>query len=144
MTESHVVSALKAKRAELAGRIEATQRTMQELVIDLDHIDASLRIFDPDIDLTDIRPKLIPAAHRAFRGEVTRIILDALRTAPGPLTTHDLAIEVLKQRGLNPDDPRLLRMMVRRVGASLNAQREKGLAKSRPGPAPWMLWEIAD
>lgn len=55
-----------ATRAELAGRIEATQHTLQELVMELDHIDALLRIFDPDIDLSDIRPKLIPAAHRAF------------------------------------------------------------------------------
>ena len=141
MSDPHVVSALKAKRAEIAGKIEATQRTMQEFVIDLDHIDASLRIFDPDIDLSDIRPKLIPAAHRAFRGEITRIILDALRDATKPLTTGDLAVEVLRQRGLNPDDPRLVRLMIRRVGACLTKQREFGRAKSRPGPAPWLLWE---
>lgn len=48
MSASHVIIELKVKRAELTGRIEATQRTLQELVIDLDHIDALLRIVDPD------------------------------------------------------------------------------------------------
>jgi len=39
-----------AKRAELAGEIEHTQDQLRQLVIDLDHIDASIHIFDPTIE----------------------------------------------------------------------------------------------
>ena len=47
MTEPHVVSALKAKRAELAGEIELTTRQLQALRTALEHLDATLCLFDP-------------------------------------------------------------------------------------------------
>ena len=55
MSESHVVSALIRKRAELAGQIEGTQIRLRQFIIDLDNLDATLRLFAPDIDLEDIR-----------------------------------------------------------------------------------------
>lgn len=64
---------------------------------------------------------------------MTRIILETLRTAGKPLTARDLAIEVLTQRGLNPDDQWLLRIMIRRAGASLIDYRKWGLATSCRG-----------
>jgi hypothetical protein len=51
MTEGqrpNTVSGLIAKRQELATRIEQLQRELRALVIDLDHIDAAIRIFDPN------------------------------------------------------------------------------------------------
>ena len=41
------------------------------------------------------------AAHRALRGDLTRATLDALRDAPGPMTTKELARHVMAERGLN-------------------------------------------
>ena len=40
------------------------------------------------------------AAHRALRGDLTRATLDALRDAPGPMTTIELARHVMAERGL--------------------------------------------
>ena len=47
----HVATARIAKRRELAGLIEDLQRQLKIAVCDLDHIEASLRIFVPDLDL---------------------------------------------------------------------------------------------
>ncbi len=60
MAEPHVVTALVAKRAEITGRIEHTQTSLRQLIIDLDNLDATLRLFKPDIDLEEIRPKPLP------------------------------------------------------------------------------------
>jgi hypothetical protein len=38
------------------------------LVIDLDHIDASNHIFDPSIELEEIKARPVPAPYHAFRG----------------------------------------------------------------------------
>jgi hypothetical protein len=35
------------KRAEIAGQISHTRAVLRQLIIDLDHIDAAIRIFDP-------------------------------------------------------------------------------------------------
>src|SRR6185312_485140 len=60
MKNEHVLSGLIAKRAELAGKIEIMQREMRELVATIGHIDATIRAFDPNTDLEDIKPKLPP------------------------------------------------------------------------------------
>jgi len=43
-------------------------------------------LFEPDIDLADIKPKPFPPREQAFRGEVLRIMLAALRTADKPIS----------------------------------------------------------
>jgi hypothetical protein len=75
----HVVTALIAKRAELAGQIEHLQGEVQHLTIALDHVEETLR------------PRQLPTMHHAFRGEVSRIVLESLRTAAGPLSTSQIA-----------------------------------------------------
>ena len=48
MAESHVVSALVSKRAEIAGLIARTERQLGQFRADLVHLDATLRLFAPD------------------------------------------------------------------------------------------------
>lgn len=45
----HVVTGLIAKRQEIAGQIESLQAKLRQATIDLDHVEASLRIRLEDI-----------------------------------------------------------------------------------------------
>ena len=54
MENEHVISGLIRKRAELAGEIDALEGLMREKLIQLDHIDAAIRIFDPSVDLEEV------------------------------------------------------------------------------------------
>lgn len=72
----HVLSGLIRKRAELAGEI--------------DHLDASIRIFKPDIDLEAIKAKTVPPRHQALPGEMIRGVLTVLRESKEPLTSHEV------------------------------------------------------
>ena len=51
MTEdrSLALSGLVAKRAEIAGKITHTRATLRQQLVDLDNIDAAIRIFDPQL-----------------------------------------------------------------------------------------------
>ena len=124
MVKTHVLSALIRKRAEIVGQIEHTQDALRQLVIDLDNLDATIRLFKPDIDLAEIKPKPLPPRHHAYKGEVSRIVLDALRQSPKPLTAQELAQYVMAHRGLNTADRRLVRAIGKRVGACLRHHRE--------------------
>src|SRR5437879_13791066 len=126
MAHEHVLSGLIAKRAEIAGRIETLQRQIRELVVALDHVDAAIRIFDPNVDLEDIKPRL-PPRHMAFKGEVSRLILNALRKSAKPLPVSELALVVLEGRGLSVDDKPFLRVLTRRVDACLRNLRKTAL-----------------
>ena len=143
MAEPHVVMAFVAKRAEIAGRIEHTQTNLRQLIIDLDNLDATLRLFKPNIDIEEIRPKPLPPRNQAFRGEVSRLILSAPRQLDRPFTTHDLARHVMAERGLNTTDKRLVRTIGKRVGSSMGHLKHGGLVRSEKGPGQYQLWEIA-
>ena len=67
MTEPHVVTALIKKRRAIAGQIEHAETTMRQLVIDLDNLDHTLRLFAPDIGGRCSGPEHILARPRCFR-----------------------------------------------------------------------------
>lgn len=141
----NTVAGLVAKRAEIAGQIEVTRETLRELIVALDHIDAAIRLFDPDYDIAAIRAKPNHPAQVARRGDSIRLILDLLRQATGPMTTKQIALQVMAARGLNTTDAALVLTMTRRIGASLRSYRDNGSIKSiRDGRyGKFDLWEIA-
>ncbi len=57
MKYEHVLSGLARKRAELAGEAEALRARLAQIAASLEHLDAAIRLFDPDYDLAAIRPK---------------------------------------------------------------------------------------
>jgi len=140
---SHVVSALITKRAQLAGRIDHVQTELRQLVVDLDNVEATLRIFDPDLEVPNLVPRNVPAALPAMKGDTGRIILNALRVAARPLTTNEVTEAVMKERGLDIDNPSLFRTMSKRVGACMRHwKNERGVIRSMPGPRQQHLWQI--
>ena len=141
MKNEHVLSGLIAKRAELAGQIETIQREMRQLVATLGHVDATIRAFDPNVELEDIKPKL-PPRFQAFKGEVSRLVLDALRKSAKPLPVSDLTLVVAAGRGINPDDKPFMRILSRRVGACMRNLRKKKLVEMTRPPGSLGLWAV--
>nr|WP_294563042.1 hypothetical protein [uncultured Rhodopila sp.] len=83
MGEPHVISALSNKRAELAGIVSQLERQLGQQRANLAHLDATMRLFDPDIRTNTIRPKQQRARNAWFRpGECLRLIYDELRCGP--------------------------------------------------------------
>jgi|GEM_PF-3992192 len=88
MSETHVVSALRDKRAELSGTIQALEATLGQHRANLLHLDATLRLFAPEVEPEDIPGKRPVVRNNFFRpSECVRLTLDLLRDAPVPLST---------------------------------------------------------
>jgi hypothetical protein len=128
MTDSHMITGLRAKYAEISGHILRTREYLDRLTRDLLAIEAALRVVDPDMDAERASLSPVPIEPRAGRGEVSRVVLGYLREMPGA-TSRDLALRLMADRGLNTGDRRLVRTMVRRVGAVLYQCRKRGLIK---------------
>jgi hypothetical protein len=143
MPELHVVTGLIEKRREIAAELNAAYEDLRKLMIDLDDLDAAIRIFKPDIELEVIRPKALPSKHPAFKGEMTRMVFDLLRRAKNPLTTHEVTMHVMAERHLNTTDERMRRTIHKRVGACLKHHRNQARLKSVKGPGSFMVWEVA-
>src|SRR5688572_9119658 len=113
----YVVTGLVKRRAELAGEIERTHEALRKMVLDLENLDATIVQFSPGFVPEAIRAKTFrPPADWSKRGEMTRVILSVLRCAAEPLTTRDIAYQLLVERALDKHDQKLARLMTKRVG----------------------------
>jgi hypothetical protein len=99
-------------------------------------MDKTLLMFDPDYQADSIKPKAFrPPDDWSKRREITRRILDILRKASEPMTTWDIALQMLAGRAMDTDDLKLMRLMRSRV---LRGQRDKGIVSSIGGPGQTM------
>lgn len=143
MTDTHVVSALKEKRVQVASQIESLQGQMRQATIDLDHVEAALRLFDPDVDLSALNPRKVAQVLADNHGDTGRVILETLRTSMRPITTAQVCDAVMKARNLDANDKALCKLMMKRTFANLKHwQRKRGLIRSMPGPGQQFLWEL--
>jgi hypothetical protein len=143
MSESHVVSALKEKRIQVASQIEALQGQLRKAVIDLDHVEAALKLFDPDIVIGKLSPRKVAPVLYDTKGDTGRVILDTLRNAMRPLSTAQVCEAVMKARNLDTNDKALCRLMMKRTTANLKHwQAKRGLIQSMPGVGQQLLWEV--
>jgi len=144
MADPHVVTALRKRRAELAGDIELATRHLRQLRASLEHLDATLCLFDPAAVPETIDPKVWrPKADWAKRGEMSRGVLDTLRRASGPLCSRDIAVVLMTQRSMNTDDEKLVRLVGKRVGCCLRGHRDAGHTVSEDGPGQTLVWRLA-
>ena len=139
---THAISALRDKRGELAGQIDALQDQLRQAFIDMDHLDATLRMFVPDIELDEIRPKPLPPRHRAFKGQVTRSILAMLRKE-GAMDAKAITLRLMAERELNLNDADLVKAFHKRIGAALRNLRDRTLVQSEQGDKGLLRWSVA-
>lgn len=141
MGEPHVISGLKAKRARIAGEIIQAQEVVARRTAELLALDAVIRMFSPDCDPEMIAP-IRPARHGLFfrYREVSRLCLDILRHAEGPIMLERIVARIMDIKGL-PDDRRLRKHVTDTVRASLMRTARKGLVR-RVLDHPDTWWEL--
>lgn len=139
----YMVTGLVAKRAEIAGELERTHERLRELVNQLEALDATLRIVAPDMEVEAIRPKAFrPPDDWSKRGQMSRLVLSILRTSKEPLTSREIAAQMLLERAMDAEDVKMLRIMTKRVSTALRDQRDRGRVQSEDGPGTYKLWRV--
>jgi hypothetical protein len=140
MAELHVVSALRNKRAELAGMVGQLEQQLARQRTNLAHLDATMRLFDPEIRPQEIRPRQQRAHSTWFRqGECLRLIYDGLRDAPGPLTTRELAEQIMRAKAIPAGDDRSRELIQKTVLGSLNRAKATIARVEAAGVVSWRL-----
>jgi hypothetical protein len=115
------VGGLILKRKEIAASLDRSQYELRKLITELDAIDDAIRSFDPKVRLV---PVVRPA--RAFCGQQRLILLELLRDAGFPVTTRQLALGLMYQRGLPTCDLKLVRQTIQKVHLTLHAMLRQG------------------
>lgn len=136
----NTVAGLIEKRAQLVAMLKHLRTEERKVICDLDHIDAAIRLFDPNADTA--RFVRYPTKHRAKKGEVVRLVVKLLKAADHPLTSLDIVHAQIKVRGLKADDATVV-IMRKRVGACLTKLKADGYVRVVPLPGLYQGWEIA-
>jgi hypothetical protein len=140
MAEPHVIGALRNKRAERDGMLRQLEQQLAQQRTNLAHVDATMRLFDPDLRQKDIRPKQSRARNAWFRpGECLRLICDELREATQPVTTRELAERIMRVKAIPAaDDDRRERVQKTLLG-SLNRAKPTIARVEIAGVVSWPL-----
>src|SRR5580693_6379297 len=105
MTDTHVISALRLKRAEISGHVHDLEKRIARQRANLANLDATIKLFSPGTNPDAIPPKRTYRRTRYFaRNELSRLTQDALRTASGLLTSAGIAGTVMQAKGMPLDD----------------------------------------
>jgi hypothetical protein len=143
MTNSHVVSALRLKRAEISGHIHDLEKRIARQRANLANLDATIKLFSPGTN-----PDAIPAK-RPYRrtryfahNELSRLTQDALRTASGPLTSAEIAAAVMQVKGMPPSDTAFKGIVAARTLTVLRRLAKRGAAV-KSGTSRNAQWALA-
>src|ERR1700688_896185 len=129
MAETHVISALRVKRAEVSGYIHELEKKVKRMRANLAHIDATIRVFAPDLNPDTIPPKRRYMRSRYFaKGELSRRCLDMLRVANGAaVAATEIAKAAMADKGMSADDPVQLAAVTEMVLLPLGRLRRRGV-----------------
>jgi hypothetical protein len=142
MGEPHVISALRAKRAELSRRVHAVEDHLKRLRASLAHIDAILPLFSTDDDPDTLARPLHRRSRYFASGEVLKRCRDALRTATAPLSSAEIAEALMVAKSMPKDDPQLRRYIADSVLPVMRRLVKRGVA-TKTGEGSATRWEIA-
>ncbi len=139
MAEIRTVTTLRSKRDEIAASIRLYERQLAQARADLAHVTAAIRIFEASGSTGDMARYV--DTHRLFkRGEPVVLCKEAL--AKGPMTTRELALHVMKAKGLDTGDKVLAKGIGNSLIHALRMQRQRGkliLDGKHHGVSVWRL-----
>ena len=142
-TNDHTLSGLIRKRQEVLAELDLAQSKLRQLILDIDAVDATIRLFQPDIDLSVVKVRPTPRRHLAHRGDTSRLILSLLREVGEALSHREITQRIMQARGLNLADRALCQTLRDRVGASLRGMRQRGRVTGGEGKGPGVRWGLA-
>lgn len=145
MTENsnmYALAALKKKRAGFAGEILDFKKKIKWREEQIRHLDATIEVFEPGFDVSSI-PSTRPRRRvKLFKqGELSRMILDALRRAGEPIKTYDVVTAVMAEMGHGESARSALAQRVR-GNLAYNEKQAKNIVKVGEGRDT--RWQLAD
>ncbi len=137
----YALAALKERRAAIDGEMRECERRLRYLREALGHLDATLALFDPEGNPKAIRAKRSYKRVKLFRaGQLSRLILGALRKGERPMTTAEVIEAVVAELGYGADAAAGMSTRIR--GSLLYLWKVRGLVV-KEGERETARWTIA-
>ena len=126
---------LERLHAELGGKILDNKAEAERLRQAMMHVEAVLKLLDPDHNLRSIAVRRRTPNAWFKRGTVYRTALDVLRTAQEPLTVGEIAARMVEAKGIQDAPRSAMEKLEGAIRASLNKHHGPGTGT----PSRWDL-----
>jgi hypothetical protein len=131
---------LRDKRLEVADAIERLERQVDQQRADLAHLEATMRLFDPNVEHATLQSAPPRRRNDWFRpGECRRRIHDVLRDATGPMTTREIVEGLMATKKIPDDDARTRELIHKTVLGSLTRATDTIERVEAAGSVAWRV-----
>lgn len=138
MADPQIVSTLTRKQREVERAILTYEKKLEQARLDLSHINATLRLFKVNGEPSEF-PVYVDL-HRLFRrGEIVTLCKEAI-AKEGPLDTRELALRVIRAKGLDEADKPLRVSIALRIVQAMRLHAKRGsviAGEKRKGVRVW-------
>jgi hypothetical protein len=126
MSEPHIVTALQRKRDDIESAIAIYEKKIEEARRDLAAVVATLRLFEIGDGNAPLQfPAYADIGRLWKRGEMVKVCRQALEME-GPLDTRELAVRVIRAKGLDDGDKVLRQSVAFRIVQALRMAMKRG------------------
>ena len=140
-TYEHTISGLLSKRADLFNEAERIRDRLPAIKNDVGAIDRVLTTLGYTGDLDAEMPR--QKREVIFgRGELAKAILSELRSADGPMSSREIAQNIVALSGQDARDRKFIADLTRRIAKALRPLREENFVRSSVDPKGNVMWSV--
>ena len=144
MADSHVVSALSTKRGEILGSIKHYKQLISSLDKDLQNIDATIKIFEPDYKFGS--EKIVNKHRNRFfnNGEAKVLVLEVLKNSNLPISTDKIANIIATNKNLSFENKTDKSNFQKSILLALNTCLSNNLVQKVSKDGLSIVWKIKE
>ena len=140
MGQTHIVSGLVTKRAEIDGQIIARLAEIKDLKQVLHHLDRTIKVFSPEFDLRTIRATRTNTRNALFaHGEAQRLVLGVMREYGEVITSRQITDSIIERKGFESTATAQLQKNVINVLRRLERKSVVVVSDSNDGVLHWRI-----
>ncbi len=139
MADLQILTTLQRKRDDIERVIAEYEKKIEAARIDLAHVNATLAMFAAPEGRTQF-PVYMDTLRLFKRGEIVAICKGALKD--GPLDTRELALAVIKAKGLDAKDAVLRRSIAFRIVQAMRLQAKRRTMTAAPKRKGVRVWRL--
>jgi hypothetical protein len=141
VSDPQIIVTLTRKRDQIETAIATYEKTIEAARRDLAHVNATLAMFEAPEGRTQF-PVYMDTLRLFKRGEIVTLCKAAL-AKDGPQDTRQLALHVIKAKGLDSKDAVLRRSIAFRIVQALRLQAKRGGVAPMPKRKGVRVWHTA-
>ncbi|MCT7570483.1 hypothetical protein [Aliarcobacter butzleri] len=145
MADTHVISALVKKRAELRGDIIHYKQLIATLDKDLQTIDATIKIFEPDYKFGSEKVVNKHTRNRFFNnGEAKVLVLEILKNSEVPISTDKISDIIAVNKNLSFENKTDKSNFQKSILLALNTCLSNNLVEKVSKDGLSIIWKIKE